>query len=74
MLQCPYQGSLWTRGYSTYPYQSSSEYTVLSCSADNPHDYRVDFQVEAIFCYLYDELAGRPIQPLHVLAFDATSC
>jgi hypothetical protein len=70
----------WKELYSRYkdpssanPAQSSSEYTVLSLSADYPVDSKVDFQVEAIVGHYYDELAGRPILPLYVLAVDESS-
>jgi hypothetical protein len=70
----------WKELYSHYkgsssanPVQSSSEYTVLSLSADYPDDAQVDFQVEAIVGHYYDELAGRPILPLYVLSVDQPS-
>jgi hypothetical protein len=50
-----------------HPLQSNSEYTLLSLPADYPNDAQVDFQVEAILGYYYDELAGRPILPLYAL-------
>lgn len=50
-----------------HPLQSNSEYTLLSLPADYPRDAQVDFQVEAILGYYYDELAGRPILPLYAL-------
>ena len=70
----------WKELYSRYkdpssgnPVKSSSEYTVLSLSADYPDDSQVDFQVEAIVGHYYDELAGRPVLPLYVLLVDETS-
>ena len=73
-------GEYWKEIYSRYkssdlahPVQSSSEYTVLSLSADYPDGAQVDFQVKAIAGYYYDELAGRPILPLYVLAAFKTS-
>jgi hypothetical protein len=72
--------SNWKELYSRYkdpssanPVQSNSEYTVLSVSADYPDGSKVDFQVEAIVGHYYDELAGRPILPLYVLAVDESS-
>lgn len=53
---------------SNHPVQSSSEYTVLSLSANYPDGAQVDFQVEAILGYYYDAMAGRPTVPLYVLA------
>ena len=67
-------GEYWEELYSRYkdhpsaiPVQSSSEFTVLSLSANYPDGAQVDFQVEAILGYYYNELAGRPIVPLYVL-------
>lgn len=60
-------GDEWEELYSRYkgssgnPIPSNSEYTVLSLSANYPEGGQVDFQVEAIAGYYYDEYADRPL-------------
>jgi hypothetical protein len=66
-------GEDWKDFCPTILAQLSSEYTVVSGSADYPDGSQLDFQVEAIIGHMYDVLAGRPILPLYELWPDATS-
>ena len=44
---------------------SNSEYTVLSLPADYPDGAKVDFQVEAILGFYYNDLGGRLLPPMN---------
>ncbi len=57
-------GDRWNE-FASEIFPSDSQYTVVTGSADYPEGSQVDFQVEAVVGYVYDALAGRPIQPLY---------
>jgi hypothetical protein len=65
--------NVYTKYEGSHPVQSNSEYTILSLPANYPDEGLVDFQVQAITGYYYDELAGRPVLPLYVLGYVETS-